>query len=127
MKLPFASKFKIKDKQIALSYLTGANLPATARYVINNMLVVKGGTANFKRYDDSPNYTEITFSPLLKTSSYSVSITPSQPTSGVTGGNLGDYWVTDKTINGFKVYISGTATTTFDWLVFVKDLNFTEG
>lgn len=123
MKIPFASRFKIKEKQIQLTYLTQANLGPITEYIIKEMLVVKRGINYFRRYDDSPNYTEIIFDIPLKTDEYSVSIIPTEATNG----NLGNYWISNKTINGFRVYISGIVTTKFDWLVFVKDLNFFEG
>jgi hypothetical protein len=115
------SKFLIKDKQIQEEYLTSGNLILVAQNTINNMILLYQGEANFVSSEASPiPYAIVTFSPALPSGfvddAYSVLITPVENP----GGELGEFWVDYKTQNSFRVYITGTATTKFNWFLFVK-------
>jgi hypothetical protein len=68
---------------------------------------IETGTGNFVA---TGSYDTITHA--LGTSDFVVLITPTASPAGA----LGEVWVTTKTTTSFRVYISGTATTTYDWI-----------
>jgi len=117
------SKFLVKDKQIEEAYLTQTNLIPVAQDTINDMILLYQGEANFVPFDNEPlQWCAVTFSPALPSmysgGEYTVLITPAENP----GGQLGEFWVDYKTTNSFRVNITGTATTKFNWFIFVKYL-----
>jgi hypothetical protein len=67
------------------------------------------GTGVFGGYG---SYTTITFAKALGSTNYRPRVTPTAD-----AGYVGNIWISDKTVNGFRVNNSGTGLTAFEWSV----------
>lgn len=70
---------------------------------------IRKGTGNFA---GQGSYTTITLSPAMSDTNYRVTIQPiADP------GYVGEVWISDKTINSFRVNNSGSGVSAFEWAV----------
>lgn len=77
---------------------------------LKNGMTLKSGHGTFNSLDG----VTINIGESLPSTNYMVNISPSSDPNG----ELGEYWISDKTNNSFKVYCSGSTTDTlFDWMV----------
>ncbi len=68
-----------------------------------------GGTGNFAGYG---SYTTINIGTTLSNTNYKVHITPTENPSYV-----GEIWISDKTVNSFRVNNTGSGVSAFEWAV----------
>lgn len=101
--------FEESDDQLKIGFKDSLKSVATTDWVSNQTKKALIGVLNFAGYE---SFTEIKFNTPMMDTHYRVSITP----IGNTMGKLGEVW-TEKTVNGVKVYNSGSFKGEFDYIV----------